>query len=450
MPLDNNPKKIPQLTAIPTPTAWNETDIETVVAKESTYANYKMTLAQIYTLATVSGSIKTALDALSALIATNTSSISTLSTTKLNAVGGTRTGLTANKALITDASGNETYLTWASNQVIWFDWAGKPIAVTPTVDIAWLTEKSALAWADLLIISDSQASGVNKKIDVASLFSPFGNWSDGDVTISTNTTLVRDMYYRNLTINSTIVLNPNGYRIYVAGTLTNNGIIRRNGNVWGDWVVVTPWAAWAVLNQWSLNAEVSWSSGAVNSNSTAWTSSNPSYTLINWVSGGWTWPYSPGSGWTSTRWSLYNVIYSTRDIILMMSSPSSYLTNVTSTQYKWPSWSSGGAGWFSSAAGGWAWGNGGVIWIAARIYSWSSGAIEAIGGAWWAWGTNVWNGGGGGWGGQWWVVVLAYETLSSLWTITLTGWTGWAAGGLSSAAGQTWNNWVLIQIPIVL
>lgn len=104
MPLDNNPKKIPQLTAIPTPTAGQETDIETVVAKESTYANYKMTLAQIYTLATVSGSIKTALDALSALIATNTSSISTLSTTKLNAVGGTRTGLTANRVLITNGS----------------------------------------------------------------------------------------------------------------------------------------------------------------------------------------------------------------------------------------------------------------------------------------------------------------------------------------------------------
>ena len=82
-----------------------------MVAKESTYANYKMTLAQIYTLATVSGSIKTALDALSALIATNTSNISTLSTTKLNTVGGIRTGLTANRALITDASGNETYLT---------------------------------------------------------------------------------------------------------------------------------------------------------------------------------------------------------------------------------------------------------------------------------------------------------------------------------------------------
>ena len=38
------------------------------------------------------------------------------------------------------------------------------------------------------------------------------------------------MYYRNLTINSTIVLNPNGYKIFVSEVFTNNGIIRRNGN----------------------------------------------------------------------------------------------------------------------------------------------------------------------------------------------------------------------------
>lgn len=30
----------------------------------------------------------------------------------------------------------------------------------------------------------------------------FGSGSDGDVTISTNTTLTQDMYYNNLTINS--------------------------------------------------------------------------------------------------------------------------------------------------------------------------------------------------------------------------------------------------------
>ena len=58
----------------------------------------------------------------------------------------------------------------------------------------------------------------------------FGDGSDGDVTISANTNLSRDMSYNNLTVNAGFTLNPNGYRIFVKGTLTNNGTIARNGN----------------------------------------------------------------------------------------------------------------------------------------------------------------------------------------------------------------------------
>jgi hypothetical protein len=48
----------------------------------------------------------------------------------------------------------------------------------------------------------------------------FGNGSDGDVTISSTTTLTRDMYYRNLTIAPGQMLDGGGYRIFVSGTLT--------------------------------------------------------------------------------------------------------------------------------------------------------------------------------------------------------------------------------------
>jgi hypothetical protein len=57
----------------------------------------------------------------------------------------------------------------------------------------------------------------------------FGTGVDGDQTIVSNTTLVRDMYYNNLTINPGVILSPNGFRIFVLGTLTNNGTIERNG-----------------------------------------------------------------------------------------------------------------------------------------------------------------------------------------------------------------------------
>lgn len=58
----------------------------------------------------------------------------------------------------------------------------------------------------------------------------YGTGIDGDVTINSNTTLVRDMYYMNLTVNATFTLNTGGFRIFVEGLLTLNGTIARNGN----------------------------------------------------------------------------------------------------------------------------------------------------------------------------------------------------------------------------
>lgn len=59
----------------------------------------------------------------------------------------------------------------------------------------------------------------------------FGDGSDGVVTISAGTTtLTRDMHYQTLTINSGTGIDPAGYKIFVKGTLTNNGTIGSFGN----------------------------------------------------------------------------------------------------------------------------------------------------------------------------------------------------------------------------
>jgi hypothetical protein len=58
----------------------------------------------------------------------------------------------------------------------------------------------------------------------------FGDGSDGNVIISSDTTLTRDMFYNNLTIESGKVLNTNGYRVFVKGVLINKGTIRNNGS----------------------------------------------------------------------------------------------------------------------------------------------------------------------------------------------------------------------------
>lgn len=53
---------------------------------------------------------------------------------------------------------------------------------------------------------------------------------DGDVVVSSNLTLTRNMYYRNLTVNAGITLRANGWRIIVINLLTLNGTIANDGN----------------------------------------------------------------------------------------------------------------------------------------------------------------------------------------------------------------------------
>ena len=53
---------------------------------------------------------------------------------------------------------------------------------------------------------------------------------DGDVVISKNLSLTRNMYYSNLTINTGVTLNVNGWRLVVTDTLVNNGIISNDGS----------------------------------------------------------------------------------------------------------------------------------------------------------------------------------------------------------------------------
>ena len=60
----------------------------------------------------------------------------------------------------------------------------------------------------------------------------FGDGSDGDVTISGSTTLTRDMYYDDLTIAATGILNTGGFRVFCKGTclVQAGGQIIRPGN----------------------------------------------------------------------------------------------------------------------------------------------------------------------------------------------------------------------------
>lgn len=95
--------------------------------------------------------------------------VSRLETAKLDKVGTLRTGLTAKRVMITNASGAETYLSGTLGQVVGFDADGDPEAQNPTVDIAGLPEKTTLNIDDSIVILDSDTS-TNKEQKLLRLF----------------------------------------------------------------------------------------------------------------------------------------------------------------------------------------------------------------------------------------------------------------------------------------
>lgn len=297
-------------------------------------------------------------------------------------------------------------------------------------------------------------------------FVSFGDGSDGDVTISSPTTLTRDMYYNDLVLSDD--LTTGWYAVYVRGTCSWTGKIIYNGNNWGNASGWTGWTAAAALASGTCGANLggaawaSWWIGA-GTNWTAWTAVNPSYATTSTTSAGWgAWGWNPTNGWTwgataiSTRWEFYNTRFNLANLLATLYFPARAI-RVTTPYGGLPSawsgaswaWNWGWTVWGGGGAAGW---NGGIMFLFIR---WISGSwtIEA------KWGNggngaqspNVNCGGGGGWGGgSGGFVVLV--TNSSAPTITLTGGsagTGGAANwgssiaGSNGTAGTVWQSLVI-------
>jgi len=323
------------------------------------------------------------------------------------------------------------------------------------------------AW-DPLVVWPAELKTVTDAISasIPVITNYFGFASDWNVTISTDTTLTRDMFYGNLTINNWVTLYPNWYKIFCSWTLLNNGTISRVGNTGGAWGAWSwgnvPWSAWAaanILNQWTLNDQTAsaawWASWAAWGN---WTSVSPAYTNTSWVSWwAWgTWWSAWGTWGTATQWSLYNTIFSRDQIIALLQSAALSLSwFYATTSYK-VCWTAGWWGCWTSAWGiwwGWGWGwwwHGWLIYIAANIFnnqwtvncSWWAGGAWGSWGAWWGW----------GWGWNWWVLFLIRKTLTNLWTVNVSWGTGWAGGWSGSwfpwSSWSTGNSWTTIQITV--
>lgn len=314
----------------------------------------------------------------------------------------------------------------------------------------------------------------------------FGDGSDGNVTISATTTLSRDMYYNNLTINSGITLFSGGYRIFGKGTLTHSGIVANNGGNGSNASAGTGGAGGTAASSTNIDGGGSSSNGAngtASNGSTPTTSGvggskNPGFGVAG-VKGG-----SGGSSANTSAGAAGNNGSSTQSRPLSFVPSFAFATGTTSTLALTPNttttasrvgafWdytsssaflggsggSSGGGGGggdtgSQGGGGGGAGAPGGIVELVFKTIV-NNGDIQAKGGN----GGNGANGsggsaggGGGGGGGSGGVVLLAYSEYSGTGTITISGGSagtkGTGAGtgndGVDGTAGSTGNVYRLI------
>lgn len=107
-----------------------------------------------------------------------------------------------------------------------------PGAVTATLTASAITSRQLTGLAPypgVVTATDTILQAFNK-LWSRGLCGYYGTGADGTVTISSDTTLVRDMYYDTLTINSGVRLFPVGFKIAALNAVNINGIIDRQGN----------------------------------------------------------------------------------------------------------------------------------------------------------------------------------------------------------------------------
>ena len=251
----------------------------------------------------------------------------------------------------------------------------------------------------------------------------YGNGADGNVTINSNTTLTSDMNYNDLTINSTFTLTTAGYRVFVAGTLTNNGFIDNSAAA----AVTNTGGAGGLAGTMlggSAGASSSAQGGAGGGGAgiiVLFAKNVAVQGLINAKGGAGSAAQSPSSG--------------------NINGSSGTATSRTLIQ----SGSGGNGGACTSQSGG----TGGVITTSSKmsrgtpalLMSMVDGILQLTGGAGGASGgsnvTSTTSGGGGG--GQGGVIIFVYNTLTTSGTLSVTGGTfgaGFGAGSVGVAGSS--------------
>lgn len=289
---------------------------------------------------------------------------------------------------------------------------------------------------------------------ITTVYTPLASdYSDGNVTISVNTSLSRDMYYDALVVNTGVTLSNAGYRIFARSvTINGTGIIDNSGGAGGTGTAgvdsnvgapaggtagaasstgTMPGGRAGQIGGAGSNGAAVGSNGIAGTNSTFNINSNAGAAGGAGGAAGGNGGGTAGAGGTNT-----STVNPPRDIV------SSYyafdFTSATAIQrYNANSGSGSGGGGGGAAggfhqggAGGGSGGSGGMVFIAAKTIT-NAGTIRANGGAGGAGGSTTGansGGGGGGGGGNGGVVFLIYATLTNTGTITASGGTGGNVG----------------------
>lgn len=258
----------------------------------------------------------------------------------------------------------------------------------------------------------------------------FGDGSDGTVTISSNTTLTRDMQYANLTVNAGVTLSTGGYKIFVSGTLTNNGTI---ANVGGNASGATKGNG---APQGSLSGGPAGGNGGVTTGSSGSTGSAGGWQSSNTGQGGGS--GASGAGGSGGSGGSPSAISSSR--LPVATALTGYYFGVVAglsgngVMLTPGSGSGGGGGGDGTNSGGGGGGGGGCVLVCCKTLT-GSGTFSANGGNGATPSTGNCGGGGAGTGG--WVVVCCQATSS--WTGTLTAASGTAGSGVGTGTAGTAN-----------
>lgn len=251
--------------------------------------------------------------------------------------------------------------------------------------------------------------------------------SDGNATISSDTTLTKDMFYDTLTVNVGATLFTNGYRIFARTAVICNGSIDRSGNN------ATGTAATAALAAGSIAAGTAGGAGGT----AAGSAGGASATSLGGTggAGGLGSGGAGGAGGTNTLNTTANGGVESFQIY----DNARTARNVAGTQITQGSGGGGGGG--DGTAGGAGGGGGGLIVIISPSVT-GTGTIRAKGGDGFQPVAGNRGGGGGGGGG---IIAICSENDVTLTSLTLSvpggvGASGFGTGvsGVNGSTGRTY------------